>query len=408
MNPIRIMGAFGLICGLSLLPVTGGLAQAGPMSTPEYWQKTAQIHDGTNTMAPEQVRQINESIQQRSSSLRDLVSYPAVLTGQQVQQRVYAAMQDYWRGERPSVYTEGHSLTNEEWMAVRDNCNVDQLPVQINTRYAVTTQRGNIRLLPSAAVWTNSPDSSLDRLQGTAIDPAQPVVVLADSKDGNFSYVESSDYQGWIDRDKLAFTDNNTWLSYAKPADFAVVTDHKKTIADADGRQALYQMGAVIPCIMDHNGRIALKLPVRTADGTLAIHNTPAQFDRTLHIGYLPYSTNTVIQQAFLFMGDVYGWGGLEDSVDCSAFVQDVYRSMGIHIPRDADQQELAMPVQTDDPAKARSGALIFKPGHVMLYLGLDPNGNPMVIHASSAYQQVMVARLSDVTSQISSVGSLR
>jgi cell wall-associated NlpC family hydrolase len=159
---------------------------------------------------------------------------------------------------------------------------------------------------------------------------------------------------------------------------------------------------------MDHNGRIALKLPVRTADGTLAIHNTPAQFDRTLHIGYLPYSTNTVIQQAFLFMGDVYGWGGLEDSVDCSAFVQDVYRSMGIHIPRDADQQELAMPVQTDNPAKARSGALIFKPGHVMLYLGLDPNGNPMVIHASSAYQQVMVARLSDVTSQISSVGSLR
>ena len=408
MNPIKIMGAISLIFGLSLLPVAGSLTEAGPMSTPEYWQAAAQVNGENRSMTPEQVQQINESIRQRSSSLRDLGNYPTVLAGQQVQQHVYAAMQDYWPGEKPSAYTDDHALTNEEWTSIRENCNVNQVPAQVSTRYAVTTQRGNLRLLPSDAVWTNSPDSSFDRLQGTAIDPSQPVVVLADSKDGQFLYVESSDYQGWIDRDKLALTDRNTWLNYVKPADFAVVTDHKKTIADADGRKSLYQMGAVIPCIVDHNGRIALKLPVRKADGTLAIHNTPAQFDRTLHIGYLPYSTNTIIQQAFLFLGDAYDWGGLNDSVDCSAFVQDVYRSMGIHIPRDSDQQELAMPVKTDDPAKAQPGALIFKPGHVMLYLGPDTDGNPMVIHASSAYHQIRVASLADITSQISSVGSVR
>ena len=81
---------------------------------------------------------------------------------------------------------------------------------------------------------------------------------------------------------------------------------------------------------------------------------------------------------------------------------------MGIHIPRDADQQELSLPVKMYDLTKARLGNLIFKPGHVMMYLGKDADGMPMVIHASSAYHQVMVAKLADVTSQISSVGSIR
>ena len=410
MNLIKIMKIAGLMGGLFLLPLIGSHVEAGTITTPEYWQavEKATTPAENSTMTPQEIQQLNESIRQRASSLRDLSSYPTVLDRQQVQQRIYAGMQDYWQGDRPTVYTAGHLLTDDEWKTIRADCNIDGLSAEVTIRYAVTTQRGNIRLLPSDTAWSDSPDSSFDRLQGTAIDPAQPVAVLAASLDGQFVYVESGDYQGWLDVDKLAFTDRNTWLEYVRPADFAVVTDHKKTIIAADGQKTLYQMGAVIPCIIDHNGRIALKLPARTDAGMLTIHNTPAQFDHTLHIGYLPYSADNVIHQAFSFLGDVYGWGGLEDSVDCSAFVQDIYRSMGIHIPRDADQQELSLPVKMYDLTKARLGNLIFKPGHVMMYLGKDADGMPMVIHASSAYHQVMVAKLADVTSQISSVGSIR
>ena len=31
-------------------------------------------------------------------------------------------------------------------------------------------------------------------------------------------------------------------------------------------------------------------------------------------------------------------------------------------------------------------GALLFKPGHVMMYLGTDDSGTPMVIHCASSY----------------------
>ena len=97
------------------------------------------------------------------------------------------------------------------------------------------------------------------------------------------------------------------------------------------------------------------------------------------------------------FLGDEYGWGGMDDSVDCSAFTADIYRSMGIELPRDADQQELAMSqsLKFDGLTTAQRfakvkeapvGALLFKPGHVMMYLGQDAKGNPLVIHSASSY----------------------
>ena len=35
---------------------------------------------------------------------------------------------------------------------------------------------------------------------------------------------------------------------------------------------------------------------------------------------------------------------------------------------------------------KSKAGSLIFLPGHVMIYLGNDDNGEPLAIHALSSY----------------------
>ncbi len=35
---------------------------------------------------------------------------------------------------------------------------------------------------------------------------------------------------------------------------------------------------------------------------------------------------------------------------------------------------------------KSKPGALLFLPGHVMMYLGNDANGEPLAIHALSSY----------------------
>ena len=70
---------------------------------------------------------------------------------------------------------------------------------------------------------------------------------------------------------------------------------------------------------------------------------------------------------------------------------------MGIEFPRDADRQEYAMPSignisvyrrdgRLDMLRKCPAGALILKPGHVMMFLGSDDNGTPIIIHAASSY----------------------
>ena len=35
---------------------------------------------------------------------------------------------------------------------------------------------------------------------------------------------------------------------------------------------------------------------------------------------------------------------------------------------------------------KSKPGSLLFTKGHVMIYLGMDDNGEPLIIHAMSSY----------------------
>ena len=94
-------------------------------------------------------------------------------------------------------------------------------------------------------------------------------------------------------------------------------------------------------------------------------------------------------------LGDVYGWGGLDNSVDCSSFVQNIYKTFGINLPRNADQQELSLQrhyynavtdsLKNADINKLTKGSLLFMDGHVMLYLG-SINNEPYIIHALGSY----------------------
>ena len=81
--------------------------------------------------------------------------------------------------------------------------------------------------------------------------------------------------------------------------------------------------------------------------------------------------------------------------MDCSSFAADIYRTVGIELPRDADGQEAVMSPQWHFEGKSGPeryailqavppGSLLFLPGHVMMYLGMDDDGAPLVIHALS------------------------
>ena len=335
-------------------------------ATPEYWISRSQNGDNI-LMTPQQIARINSDILTKDEYAADLANYPAILSADEVNSLLQEAEYKH--------YTGAHNVRKD-----------------VVVRYAVTTQRGDIRLLPS--FWDGS---NYDELQGTAIDPAEAVAVLLNSSDGRFVFVQSRYYIGWLDKSKVAFTDRNTWLTYINPRDFLVVTKNKRPVR-INGQNILFQMGAVIPLKsnkLTKNNYWLTRFPT-SVNGKLKERDVYI-FNSGLNKGFLPFTENNLIRQSFKFLGDVYGWGGLQDSVDCSAFVQNVYRSMGLIIPRDADRQDACMPIwavfnnvdeaeRLDIFKRAPVGSLIFKPTHVMVKLGNDDNGTPILIHAASSY----------------------
>ena len=353
------------ICSAATIEITDSRA------TPEYWINR-NPHGDKVLINSQQIVRLNAQILAKDSLTVDLSSLSEVMSADEVNAIIKRAEDDFYNGS--------HRVSGD-----------------VNVRYAVTTRRGNIRLLPQA--WNGD---KYDDLQGTAIDPAEAVAVLCDSPDGNFAFVQSRNYTGWLDKSDIAFTNRKIWLSYVKPQDFLVVTANKKVIEVA-GQSVLFQMGSIIPISgtrskgQGASEEFVARIPTSVNGELKEVKIGISSANKDLNRGFLACTENNFIRQAFKFLGDEYGWGGLNDSVDCSAFVQDVYRSMGINIPRDTGNQRGCMPIwavfnnvtnaeRWDIVSRAPIGSLLHKPGHVMMKLGNDADGRPLIIHAASSY----------------------
>jgi cell wall-associated NlpC family hydrolase len=168
--------------------------------------------------------------------------------------------------------------------------------------------------------------------------------------------------------------------------------------------QVELDMGTRVPVLTDLppdqavNGQTpyaayVVELPVRKADGSLAFSPALIQKNADTAPDYLPLTPRNLIIQAFKFLGERYGWGHAYDGRDCSGFVSDVYRSMGVQMPRNTSTQGVSPAFAKRSFSKASSheerlqaahalqlGDLIYIPGHVMLSLG-QWKDQPWVIH---------------------------
>lgn len=106
---------------------------------------------------------------------------------------------------------------------------------------------------------------------------------------------------------------------------------------------------------------------------------------------------NKIIKESNTYLGTPYLWGGTtKNGIDCSAFVKNVYLSVGIKLPRvSRNQAKVGKTVPLDT---IRKGDLIFfetdknRPNtvsHVGIYLG-----NGKLIHASSKNKKVVIVPL--------------
>ncbi|MBR4026055.1 MAG: C40 family peptidase, partial [Lachnospiraceae bacterium] len=106
---------------------------------------------------------------------------------------------------------------------------------------------------------------------------------------------------------------------------------------------------------------------------------------------YNPPSGGTgqsVADYAVQFVGNPYVWGGtsLTNGADCSGFVQSVYKSFGVSLPRTSTAQRGAG--YGVSVSEIQAGDIVCYSGHVAIYIG-----NGKIVHASNRKDGIKISR---------------
>ncbi|WP_430391429.1 SH3 domain-containing protein [Dyella sp. 20L07] len=375
------------------------------MLTPDFWIKQLAQPDqallDAATIAAQNARLLKDD-----PSMHDLKALPAALDRAQVTGWINDISEF---PTRPLYDIHGKAVPADLKQQVTDQLALDRVPVQQATRYGLIVQRAALRSFPTdTRVFTSADDTDIDRFQETAEFPGTPVIIAHESRDGLWLFVVSARYAAWTHRENVAEGSAKQVFDYAGKLPVRVVTSSTIHTVYTPEQPALSQlqldMGVAAPVLADHpadepvNGQspyasYTVELPLRSADGKLAF--SPALVQRIADTSdtYLPLTEANIIRQGFKFLGERYGWGHDYDGRDCSGFVSDVYRSMGVQMPRNTSRQAIS-PVLTHqaftdkDSHEARMkaalalqvGDLVYIPGHVMMVIGkLDDR--PYVIH---------------------------
>lgn len=293
------------------------------------------------------------------------------------------------------------------WLASLDLAALESVIDARPLGWALVTQRAALRTFPTRErVFSQPGDTDLDRFQETAFFPGTPVAVLHASADAHWRFVIGATYAGWIEATALAQTDRDTALGFAGRATRVVLEPvaHLARTPDAPELSGLaLDMGVALPerrdmppsAVVNGQGVLAshvVEVPTRGAGGELVIREALLPRGQATHDGPLPASRANLLRQAFRFLGERYGWGHDFDARDCSGFVGEVYRSIGLVLPRNTgdqarspalDRQSLSgldRAARLAAVATLAPGDLLYLPGHVVMVIGHDADG-PWVIH---------------------------
>lgn len=378
-----------LFVGLAVHTVeAAGITKYEKFINPEFWAQ--RNPKGEELVLDDKgVKNYNLQIREKSKTVVDLKNFPAVYDGEALKTKImnYVVLEE-------DLFLRGNKISDNFKNILRQQTNTTTIPSKIKVQYAVTVRRSSLRTLPTGeAMFAYAGDQEFDMLQETALDPGEPVIVLHTSANGYFHYVQARNYCGWISKFNIAFTNKNNWTKYLEPKKFLVVTG-KELPLKIGAEVVKYQQGSVLPIMTDAEGTYTLLAAGRSKDGKYAKMTPMVRKDNAnINVGYLPYTSNNIIRSAFKFYDAPYGWGGLKDSVDCSSLMYNAYRTVGIYLPRNADEQEKTAGkiIALEGKNKAslikdlQPGAGLFMDGHVLMYLGTSSN-TPYAIHALSGY----------------------
>jgi hypothetical protein len=392
------------------IPSHGVIGVDDAKLTPEFWI-ARQARPDEVILDATAIAQQNARMLQLDPSMHDLRRLPESIGRAQIAEWIDAMSA---RPTDPLFDVAGKPVDAATLDALVANVDAASIPEQTRPRYGLVVQRAALRTFPThLRVFDTRGDTDIDRFQESELFPGMPVAIVHASRDRNWYFVVSPRYAAWIEQRFVAEGPAQQVFGYLDKTPYRIVTGAvERTVYTREQipvSQLQLDMGVRAPLYtglaadQPVNGQHpytshVIELPLRAGDGSL--HFAPALLQKNADSAaeYLPLTHANVIRQAFKFLGERYGWGHSYDARDCSGFVSDVYRSMGIEMPRNTSNQAVSPALNrrlftdADDHAArleaARAlvaGDLVYIPGHVMMVIG-SVDDAPYVIHDTSGF----------------------
>lgn len=365
--------------------------------TPQFWLALLDQPDRA-ILSPAAVAAYNARVTRFDPHVHDLGLLPAVLSGD----AVVALIRAFSDLPACTLYdVDGLPIQESVLRSLVDDLALASVPADVHVRFGLAVRRAALRTFPTTlSAFTRKGDTDVDRLQESALVPGTPVAVLHASRDGQWCFVEAPRYRAWVRKQDVGIGSRDRVFGYCARAPSVVITGavvHTSSDVQLD-------MGTRVPLAADQEAfessgtppacdAFSIELPARDDNGGLVFVRARLPNRSDARLDYLPLTRANIIKQAFKFVGERYCWGNVNNGRDCSGFVSDVYRSMGVLMPRNTHAQSASpaadrrtFDASASDAERKRAvellevGDLIYVPGHVTMMIG-RVHGQPYVIH---------------------------
>ncbi len=363
------------------------------------------MEDNTVLLAPNEITKYNERIREKADMVYDIDQIHSL-----TKQEILTYIQSYQLPSLPK-YDGKRLVTQKDTETILENCNLDQVEDQENIQKGIIVKRANLKSFPTYIHFYNKQSiENFDSIQETELHVNTPILILHESKDQEWNFVISPFYVGWVEKENIVPVTEEDYTFFINNKSFGIITE-----ASLEIENTVLDMSVKLPYLGVVEEGYQFLLPQKNEDGILISKLITIAKDKA-HIGYLPYTKRNIYIQAFKYEGVNYSWSGMNQGVDCSSYVSNIYRSFGIFFPRNTSSQNKSVgkiisledqtPSQKLETIKNNNPALLYQSGHVMLYLGMKDHKHYM-IHASGSELKVVVTELTEDTSYIKAIDKL-
>ncbi len=346
-----------------------------------------------------EIQQINRMALNDETKLSDLFK-EGTDDVHQVKQTYASIRQQFQRG----TYYDHTALqiSQDFFDRLFERMDLERMPEDSEPVFSLITRETDLRELPTEEVITKWPgDMAFDAIQYARLECGTVALVLHHTADRKWCLIKTSFATGWIRSLDLAVTSRPEAARFVGLPPLVITGAQAHVYLDPSFN--LYgtslPMGAVLPFVV-RDGGFQVLIPTRDGEGRMKLRTGYLRDTEDVHIGYLPYTMENVIRQAFKLYGVRYGWGGTYGGRDCSRFIRDVFRTFGFNMPENSYRQSNIIFTQRIDVAGKRSRekmkilrncegkpALLYMKGHIVLYLGFV-NDRPYAMHSTWGYRE--------------------